>query len=148
MSVQIIVKDGRPEWAVLPFEEYEALLAKLEAFEAGGLDVSEAQQEPPLATASETVSDVDRQKLRSNMMEQLQNTAKVSQEGSFSGTKTAAIRAKKGLDIALLARDIGISPVYLAQIEAGERQPSEPILRNIARALDVDVQALSGVDGA
>nr|WP_233710158.1 helix-turn-helix transcriptional regulator [Aestuariicella albida] len=50
----------------------------------------------------------------------------------------------KGLDAAFVAREVGISPVYLKQIEAGEREPSEPILRNIARALGVDVKELSG----
>ena len=30
MSVQIIEKDGKPEWAVPPYEEYERLLADVE----------------------------------------------------------------------------------------------------------------------
>lgn len=30
MSVQIIEKDGRPEWAVLPYGEYERLIDALE----------------------------------------------------------------------------------------------------------------------
>ena len=30
MSVQIIKKNGRPEWAVIPYEEYQRLVAEAE----------------------------------------------------------------------------------------------------------------------
>ncbi len=30
MSVQIIEKNGRPEWAVVPYEEYQRLVAEAE----------------------------------------------------------------------------------------------------------------------
>ncbi|GAB3106167.1 helix-turn-helix transcriptional regulator [Aestuariicella hydrocarbonica] len=133
MSVQVIMKDGRPEWAVLPYTEYEALLARVEALESGAP-----------APASTEIRAEDSRNLRKTMMEQLQNVASVSQAGSFQGEKAAKLRLSKGLDEAHIAREIGISPVYLKQIESGEREPSEPILRNIARALGVDVNELSG----
>jgi len=37
-----------------------------------------------------------------------------------------------------LARSVGISPAYLALIEAGERVPDAAIRRALARALEID----------
>lgn len=132
MSVQVIMKDGRPEWAVLPYDEYEALLVRAEASQG-------ATSEEPTALKPE-----DRKQLRNSLMEQLKDVASISDAGSFQGAKVTAVMQSKGLDAAFVAREVGISPVYLKQIEAGEREPSEPILRNIARALGVDVNELSG----
>lgn len=132
MSVQVIMKDGRPEWAVLPYDEYEALLAKAEA------NQSPASEEPA------ALKPEDRRQLRNSLMEQLKDVASISDAGSFQGAKVTAVMQSKGLDATHVAREVGISPVYLKQIEAGEREPSEPILRNIARALGVDVNELSG----
>ncbi|GEM_PF-39171 len=152
MSVQVIMKEGRPEWAVLPYAEYEALLELAEQARAlggsTGSPVSAARDTAPQATASdeqaaESLTDKDRQALRSNLMEQLSNVSEVASSGGFSGVRTKQVRESKGLDVAMVAREIGISPAYLQQFESGERVPSEPILRNIARALDVDVNELS-----
>nr|WP_240946434.1 helix-turn-helix transcriptional regulator [Pseudomaricurvus alkylphenolicus] len=52
------------------------------------------------------------------------------------------LRQGKGLDQAAVAREVGISPVYLKQIESGEREPGEPVIRNIARALQVEMSQL------
>ncbi len=152
MSVQVIMKEGRPEWAVLPYAEYEALLALAEQARAIGAStasaVPAASDAAPQRTANdelptESLTDKDRQALRSNLMEQLSSVSEVASSGGFSGARTKQVRESKGLDVAMVARDIGISPAYLQQFESGERVPSEPILRNIARALDVDVNDLS-----
>ena len=132
MSVQVIMKDGRPEWAVVPYHEYEALLKA--AGVKVGLDSSEkvepdnnAVSEPtqPSPPVSESVS------------EQMQELAQVVESGAFSGAKCRQEREKRGLDAATLAREVGVSPSYLLQMEQGDRAPSEPILRNLARALDI-----------
>lgn len=156
MNVQVIMKDGRPEWAVMPYAEYEALLAKVEAAQAGvpvparAMAATVATPSMPSAPAGEAVDGAegglrpeDRRQLRNSMMEQLKDVASVADAGTFQGDKMASIMRSKGLMAELVAREVGISPVYLQQIEAGERQPSEPILRNIARALGVDVKELS-----
>lgn len=161
MNVQVIMKDGRPEWAVMPYAEYEALLARIEAAEAAagraaapaaavtvppaGAPVAAAQSTAAGVTAGTagTLRPEDRRQLRNTMMEQLQDVAAVADAGTFQGSKMAEIMRSRGLQAELVAREVGISPVYLKQIENGERQPSEPILRNIARALNVDVKELS-----
>lgn len=149
MSVQVIMKDGRPEWAVLPYDEYEALLAlaeKARNADAGNSSVPQRSSASPDAEASEGISAKDREKLRGNLMQQLSGVSQLAAKGGFSGKKAAQLRESKGLDVGMVAREIGISPVYLQQIESGEREPSEPILRNIARALDVDADLLSDGD--
>lgn len=149
MSVQVIMKDGRPEWAVLPYDEYEALLAlaeKARNADAGNSSVPQRSSASQDAEASEGISAKDREKLRGNLMQQLSGVSQLAAKGGFSGKKAAQLRESKGLDVGMVAREIGISPVYLQQIESGEREPSEPILRNIARALDVDADLLSDGD--
>ena len=49
----------------------------------------------------------------------------------------AGLREKQGLGQQELARAVGISPAYLAMIEAGERQPDDAIRRALARVLQV-----------
>lgn len=159
MNVQVIMKDGRPEWAVLPYAEYEALLAKVEAAQGGApvAPVAAAPvMSPPASTpaadntsvdntapAGDSLRPEDRRQLRNSMMEQLKDVAAVADAGTFQGSKMAEVMRSRGLSAELVAREVGISPVYLKQIENGEREPSEPILRNIARALSVDVKELS-----
>ena len=141
MNVQVIMKDGRPEWAVLPYAEYEALLARAAAVEQAAQPVTAPA--PADGTAESGLSQEDRRQLRQTMIAQLQDVAAVAASGSFQGSKMAEIMSRKGLAVELVAREVGISPLYLKQIEQGERQPSEPILRNIARALNVAVTELS-----
>ena len=149
MSVQVIMKDGRPEWAVLPYEEYEALLELAQKVRNADAERSGAYQQSSGAQAAEVeegISAQDREKLRGNLMQQLSGVSQLAAKGGFSGEKAARLRESKGLDVGMVAREIGISPVYLQQIESDEREPSEPILRNIARALDVDADLLSDGD--
>jgi transcriptional regulator with XRE-family HTH domain len=47
------------------------------------------------------------------------------------------LRDAKGLTMEVLARAVGISPAYLALIEAGEREPDTAIRRALARALEI-----------
>ena len=49
----------------------------------------------------------------------------------------AALREAKGLAAEQLARKVGISPVYLALIESGEREPDAAIRRSLAWELGV-----------
>ncbi|MBZ5755692.1 helix-turn-helix transcriptional regulator [Stutzerimonas azotifigens] len=100
MSVQIITRNGEPEYAVLPWDEYQALLR-----EAGRLK------------ADSTIADTS---------EPLPSLAEI-----------AGLREKQGLGQQELARAVGISPAYLAMIEAGERQPDDAIRRALARVLQV-----------
>ncbi|MCD5970217.1 helix-turn-helix domain-containing protein [Pseudomonas quasicaspiana] len=103
MDLQVISRDGEPEYAVLPWAQYQALLKA-----AGISGRSEAQPNPAPAVA----------------------VGEVAEQPSLD--QLAALRAAKGLEVAQLARTVGISPSYLEMIERGERTPDAAILRSLA----------------
>lgn len=105
MGIQVISRDGQPEYAVVPWEQYQALLKA-------------AGQAPAEASASET-----------------QASAASAPLPAFS--EVAQIREAKGIAPELLARNVGVSPAYLAMIESGERQPDAAIRRALAWHLGV-----------
>lgn len=105
MGIQVISRDGQPEYAVVPWEQYQALLKA-------------AGQAPAEAAASALESAVASEPLP-----------------AFS--EVAQIRQAKGIAPEQLARNVGVSPAYLAMIEAGERQPDAAIRRALAWHLGV-----------
>ncbi|RCL29058.1 transcriptional regulator [Pseudomonas sp. AFG_SD02_1510_Pfu_092] len=105
MGIQVISRDGQPEYAVVPWDQYQALLKA-------------AGQAPAEAVASEAAS-----------------TAASAPLPAFS--EVAQIRQAKGIAPEQLARNVGVSPAYLAMIEAGERQPDAAIRRALAWHLGV-----------
>ncbi len=58
------------------------------------------------------------------------------------GERVRETRARRGMTRKLLARDSGVSERYLAQLETGQGNISILLLRQIAKALDMPVQAL------
>lgn len=103
MDLQVISRDGEPEYAVLPWAQYQALL------KAAGVSVGSTDQlDPAPAVSVDTAVELPG-------LDQL-----------------AALRAAKGLEVAQLARTVGISPSYLEMIERGERIPDAAILRSLA----------------
>ena len=103
MEIQVISRDGQPEYAVVPWEQYQALLKA-------------AGQAPAEAVVSE-------------------QAAAVAPLPAFS--EVAQIRQAKGIAPEQLARNVGVSPAYLAMIESGERQPDAAIRRALAWHLGV-----------
>jgi transcriptional regulator with XRE-family HTH domain len=57
------------------------------------------------------------------------------------GRRLAAYRAELGLRVAELAREIGVTPSLISQIERGQSRPSVSTLFALAQALDVPVDA-------
>lgn len=108
MDIQVISRDGQPEYAVVPWEQYQALL------QAAG-------QAPVPAEGKQHDSDNS-------------DTSSVSLP-AFN--ELARLRQAKGLAPEQLARSVGISPAYLAMIESGERQPDAAIRRSLAWELGV-----------
>lgn len=107
MGIQVISRDGQPEYAVVPWAQYQALL------QAAG-------QAPAEAGAAE--------------QEQEQASAP-AQLPAFS--EVAQLREAKGIAPEQLARNVGVSPAYLAMIESGEREPDAAIRRALAWHLGV-----------
>lgn len=62
------------------------------------------------------------------------------------GKRIEEIREQLGLSQSALARGIGTSQSAISQIEAGERNPSFDMLRQIAKALGVSVPHLVGAE--
>jgi XRE family aerobic/anaerobic benzoate catabolism transcriptional regulator len=58
------------------------------------------------------------------------------------GDRVREMRARRGMTRKILARDSGVSERYLAQLEGGHGNASLLILRQVARALDVPLEAL------
>ncbi|MDB5118624.1 MAG: hypothetical protein JWQ79_4116 [Mucilaginibacter sp.] len=106
MDLQVISRDGEPEYAVLPWAQYQALL------KAAGIAQAPAPHaaKPSVAVACDELPGLD---------------------------QLGALRAAKGLEVAQLARTVGISPSYLDLIESGERVPDAAISRSLAWELGV-----------
>lgn len=62
------------------------------------------------------------------------------------GKRIEEIREEVGLSQSGLARAVGTSQSAISQIEAGERNPSFDMLRQIAKALKVSVPHLVGAE--
>ncbi|KPW90748.1 helix-turn-helix transcriptional regulator [Pseudomonas syringae] len=107
MDLQVISRDGEPEYAVLPWAQYQALL------KAAGL-AGKPSSEPAASTSGATASD---------------------ELPGFDQLRE--LREAKGLEAASLARTVGISPSYLELIENGTREPDGAIKRSLAWELGV-----------
>ena len=57
------------------------------------------------------------------------------------GARLAAHRARRGVKVSALARQIGVSPSLISQIERGQSRPSVSTLFALAEALEVPVDA-------
>lgn len=104
MNVQVIMRDGEAEYAVLPWADYQALLA------AAG----------KASAAAETAS-----------------------LAAVPHASWRELREARGLSLEHVAREVGISPPYLAMIESGEREASEAIEHGLRRALGVKSEPAS-----
>jgi XRE family transcriptional regulator, aerobic/anaerobic benzoate catabolism transcriptional regulator len=86
-------------------------------------DASEVQPESPVIAANE------------------ENTAE-AEYLRLVGERVRETRARRGMTRKLLARDSEVSERYLAQLETGQGNISILLLRQIAKALDIPVEAL------
>ena len=122
MNIQIIEKNGKPEWAVIPFSEYKKLQ---EAFED-----------------AEDIKDIEKN------LKAIQDGAEIAIPGEVTfaildGTNPIrAWREYKHIKMNELAKKVGISSAYLSQIENNKRNPTIDTLKNIAKELDIDIEML------
>jgi DNA-binding XRE family transcriptional regulator len=118
-EIQIIERDGKPEWAVLPYEEYLQLLDQSELLEDirdfDAINAAIDRREEELIPAEVVYAILDGE-----------NPIKVWQE-------------YRKLTQQQLADTAGISKPYLSQIETGKRTGTTEILSAIAKALDVSL---------
>lgn len=62
-----------------------------------------------------------------------------------NGSAIRAIRELLGLSVSALAPRCDVSQGYLSRVELGDKNPSPAVLRNIATALGVSLDAISYV---
>jgi len=119
VKVQVIEKDGRPEWAVIPYADYELLMEAAESLQ----DVRDYDAvKKALGTGSEELVPAD-------VADQLLN-----------GENPISVwRKHRGLSVSDLAAACELTPAAVSQIENGKRSPSVEKLKVIAAALNVEV---------
>lgn len=122
MKVQVIEKDGRPEYAVIPYAEYERLVEVAEMIE----DVRDY--------------DTVKEDLRSGREELV--PADVADRLLNGENPVRVWRNHRRLAASDLAASCGLSPAAVSQIENGKRSPSVETLKAIAAALSVDIDDL------
>jgi DNA-binding XRE family transcriptional regulator len=116
MNVQVIEKEGKPEWAVIPYEVYQSLLADAEMLT--------------------DIQDYDAAKQAVERGEELIPAAVV--KAILDGGNSIKIwREYRGMTQQMLATQSEISAAYLSQIESGKRKGTASALAAIAAALNV-----------
>jgi DNA-binding XRE family transcriptional regulator len=122
MSVQIIEKDGQPEWAVLPYEEYQRLVAEAEMLQ--------------------DIRDYDEAKLALASGEEELIPSEVTYALLDGENPIRVWREYRGLTQQQVADQAGISKSYLSQLESGQRNGTTEVLAAIAKALNVSLDDL------
>ena len=125
MSVQIIEKSGKPEYAVIPYAEYQELLEMAQdARDIQDADVAMAELS---AGEDESIPAAIAKRLMSGD----EHTLKIWRE-------------YRGYTQESLGTEAGIGKSYVSQIEAGTKTGSTKVLRAIAKALQVEIDDLLG----
>jgi DNA-binding XRE family transcriptional regulator len=118
MKVQMIEKDGQPEWAVIPYQEYQQLLELKEEFE----DIQEFDAALAMPQEKIPVEWVDR---------------------LLNGEHPISVwREYRGLTQQQLATHCAVDSDSIGQLEMRQCQPSLMILRKMANILKVDIEDL------
>lgn len=125
MSVQIIERNGNPEWAVIPYEEYLRLVEEAEMLD----DVREYDKAVAAIRQGEEL---------------------VPSEVAYAildGENPIRVwREYRGYSQQQLSDTVGISKPYLSQIETGKRIGTTEVLSAIAKALDLTIDDIVEVD--
>lgn len=118
-NIQLIERDGKPEWAVLPYEKYLELLEQAEMLE--------------------DIRDYDAAKAALENGEDELIPAEIVYAILDGANPIKVWREYRRLTQQQLADKAGISKPYLSQIETGKRTGTTEILSAIAKALDVSL---------
>lgn len=119
MSVQIIERNGKPEWAVISYEAYLQLVEQAEALQ----DLRDYD------SVKDALNRGEEELIPEGMVYALldgKNPIKVWRE-------------YRGLSQSQLAKAAGISVAYLSQLETGKRKGSTKVLSAIAKVLELSL---------
>lgn len=121
MSVQLILKEGKPEYAVLPYELYVRLVEDAEMLE----DIRDYDAATRAIESGEEL-------IPGEVVHALINGA----------NPIRVWREYRALSQQALAAAVGISPSYLSQLETGRRTGTADVLNSIATELKIDLEDL------
>lgn len=122
MNVQTINRDGKPEYVVLPWLDYQALIEAAEDA-VDGARINAFQQK--LASGEE------------------ETVPAAVVDALLAGANPVKVwREYRGLTQDALATRAGISKAYLCQIETGKRTGAMKTLRTVAESLGIQVDDL------
>lgn len=121
-GVQIIERDGRPEYAVVPIDEYRRMVASLEkSADRAAIDRALRENEAGDTIPGDVV------------------------HGILDGApRLRAWRQHRRLTLDGLAAKVGVTKGYLSQIENGRKSGTLDLVRRLAAALDVTLDDLAG----
>ena len=123
-NIQIIERNGQPEYAVVPYSDYEELkrladaMQDMQAYDAAMADPGESVPHAVMVRLVDGESPVK------------------------------VWRENRGLTQAALARDARVDKTYLSQIESGRKTGSITLFKRLALSLSVDVDDLISRDNA
>ncbi len=126
-AVQIIERDGKPEYAVVPIDTYERLVARAEkaedirAFDRAMVELERGEDEVVPEAVAQRLLAGDEHPMR-------------------------VWREHRGLTQEALATAAGVGKSYISQLEAGSKSGSVDAMRRIAAILEVDIEDLLPVD--
>lgn len=123
MSAQIIEREGKPEYAVLPYSEYLELLELAE----NARDAADAKK-----AIRELASGEDE-----TVPAEIANRLIAGDEHPLK-----IWREYRGLTQEALGSTAGVGKSYISQIEAGSKSGSAKVLKALAEALQVDMDDL------
>ncbi len=127
MKPQIIKKDGKPEYAVIPYGEYRRLLEDARML----ADIREFDM------AKKALESGDEELIPAEVVDRL-----------LDGENPVRVwREYRGLSAADLAKACGVTAAAISQIESGKRKSSVTLLKKIARILKVDLDSLTVSEG-
>ena len=122
MNVQVIERDGKPEYAVVPYDEWRRLVELAEE----AADIRDAEQ------AMRELERGEDELVPGEIVARL-----------LDGEPPVRVwREYRGLTQAQLAERADITQGAVAQIESGKRRGSVDLLRKLAAALEVEVDDL------
>ena len=121
-NIQIIEKDGKPEWAVIPFKDYVKIKDSLE-------DIDD------IRTIERHMKDLENGK--DDMVPE--HVVMAILDGI---SPIRAWREFKNIKMKDLAEKVGVSSAFLSQIETGKRNPTIDTLKKIAENMGVDLELL------
>jgi len=123
MSAQMIEKNGKAEFAVLPIDEYNLLLEKAEELD-DVIAFDRATHELNFAQDELIPADIAKRLIRGKE------------------TPLKVWREYRGLTQEKLAKEAGVSQGQIALIESREREGTISVLKGLANALNVDLDDL------